>query len=59
MLLDGKIKEPKQQTLEYYNIFRDMSKFLSRLVSGGLGSWLDVSLEEGLWWLSSCWFRPI
>ena len=25
LLLDCKIKEPKQQTLEYYKIFRDMS----------------------------------
>ena len=25
LLLEGKIKEPKQQTLEYYKIFRDMS----------------------------------
>ena len=25
LLFEGKIKEPKQQTLEYYKIFRDMS----------------------------------
>ena len=42
-----KSKNPSNKQ-EYYKIFRDMSKYLRRLVSGGFGSWLDVSLEEGL-----------